>query len=174
MSPTPLSICRVGVARRSTDRAGSRAALGGGLLLGLLLASGGCSSKPKFQFDELDLVPAQEELMEFSLGKYTVPVPFAGKMAGERLSRRNGLQIDFELFALVNRNQKSRIADAWGRHEGKVRDRVIRVCRQASLEELTEPELATLKAHLMDAIHAQLGDKEVRQLLITQVDSEEL
>jgi len=136
--------------------------------------AGGCSSKSKFEFDELDLVPAHEELTEFSLGQYAIPIPIAGGRPGEKQTRSNRVQFDFKLFALVKRDQESRIADAWERHEGKIRDRVIRVCRNASLDELEEPELATLKAHLMDAVQAQLGDKEVRQLLITERDSQQL
>ena len=43
-----------------------------GLLLCLVC---GCSSKPAFEFDKLDLVPVEEGLTEFSLGKYTIPIP---------------------------------------------------------------------------------------------------
>ncbi len=139
----------------------------------LLLASAawtsGCSSKSQFQFDELDLVPAQEELTEFSLGKYAIPIPVAEVDSGESRDRRNLVQFDFELIAVVKRDQESRIADSWERHEGKIRDRVIRVCRNASLDDLEE-----LRAHLMDAVQAQLGDKEIRQLVIAEVKSKRL
>jgi flagellar basal body-associated protein FliL len=132
-------------------------------------AGGGCSSKSQFQFDELDLVPAQEELTEFSLGKYAIPIPVVEVGPAESHNRRNLVQFDFELIAVVKRDQESRIADSWERHEGKIRDRVIRVCRNASLDDLEE-----LKAHLMDAVQAQLGDKEIRQLVIAEVKSKPL
>ena len=53
----------------------------------------------------------------------------------------------------------------------EIRDHVIRVFRNASVDELQEPELDTLKARLMDALAAQIGEQEVRQLLITEVVS---
>jgi hypothetical protein len=133
------------------------------------VACGGCESKSRFQFDELDLVPAQEELSEFSLGKYAIPIPIAEPGDGEADHKRNAVEFGFELIAVVKREHESRIADSWQRHEGKIRDRVIRVCRNASLDDLEE-----LKAHLMDAVQAQLGDKEIRQLVIAEVNSHEI
>jgi hypothetical protein len=46
---------------------------------------------------------------------------------------------------------------------------VILVCRNATAEDLQEPELATLKSHLTDAVHAELGTQCIRKLLITDV-----
>jgi hypothetical protein len=139
------------------------------LLASLAWAACGCGSKSRFQFDELDLVPAQEELTEFSLGKYAIPIPVAEGIDGEAQSKRNAVEFGFELIAVVKREHESRIVDSWERHEGKIRDRVIRVCRNASLNDLEE-----LKAHLMDAVQAQLGDKEIRQLVIAEVNSQEI
>jgi hypothetical protein len=134
----------------------------------------GCSSPPAFEFDELDLVPTQEELAEFSLGEYRIPIPVIKYRADSQPSQRNGFQLEFELFALVSPHEKSQITEAWDRHQGKIRDRVIRICRNSSLDELQEPELATLKARLLDALAPQLGQKEVRQLLITEIVSQEI
>jgi hypothetical protein len=136
------------------------------------VAAIGCESEPTFEFDELDLVAAEEELEEFPLGEYTIPIP-AADQRDSRSAMRNRFQIDFDLFALVPPNKKWKVSEAWERHEGKVRDRVIRVCRNASLEVLHEPELGTLKAKLMDALGPHLGE-EVRQLLITEVVTHEI
>jgi hypothetical protein len=135
--------------------------------------AGGCGSHATFEFDALDLAPPQEELSEFMLGEYSIPIPIAVDRANQRASR-NRFQLDFELYALVRPESKSNIADDWARHEGKIRDRVIRVCRNASVDELQEPELSTLKARLMDALAAQIGEKDLRQLLITEVVSQAL
>jgi flagellar basal body-associated protein FliL len=141
---------------------------------GLLIAAVGCGSPPTFEFDTQDLSPTQEEMSEFSLGKYTIPIPIEERHADKAPQRANRFQLDFKLHALVSRQQETHLADAWEHHSGKVRDRVIRVCRNASVDELQEPELETLKAHLMDAVQAQLGDHGIRQLLITEVVSEPL
>jgi flagellar basal body-associated protein FliL len=136
-------------------------------LLAGLVAAAGCGTKSHFQFDELDLVPAQEELTEFSLGTYVVPIPVAEGIQADAAPKRNAVEFGFELIAVVKRDQKSRIADSWERHEGKIRDRVIRECRRSSLD-----DLETLKAHLMDAVQSQLGEREIRQLVIADVKSE--
>jgi flagellar basal body-associated protein FliL len=140
----------------------------------IVTVMGGCGSRPQFEFDDLDLVPTQEELAEFSLGEYRIPIPVIKYHADSQPSQRNGFQLEFELFALVSPNEKSQITEAWDRHHGKIRDRVIRICRNSSLDELQEPELATLKARLLDALAPQLGQKEVRQLLITEIVSQEI
>jgi hypothetical protein len=51
---------------------------------------------------------------------------------------------------------------------------VISICRSASVDDLQEPELATLKARLTDVLATQLGEKRLRQLLITDVVSRQL
>lgn len=142
----------------------------------VLLGLAGCGSHSTFEFDALDLAPPQEELTEFMLGKYSIPIPIPiveSEGAAEH-ERCNRFQLDFELFALVRPENRSDIADDWTRHEGKIRDDVIRVCRNASPDELQEPELSTLKARLMDALAAQIGEKDLRQLLITEVVSQKL
>ena len=136
--------------------------------------AGGFTSHSAFEFDALDLAPPQEELSEFPLGTYTIPIPMVVERASNEPEHHNRFQLDFQLYALISPEHKAQIADDWARHEGKIRDHVISVCRNASADALQEPELSTLKAQLMDALAAQIGEKEVRQLLITEVVSQEL
>jgi hypothetical protein len=136
--------------------------------------AGGCGKKPSFEYDMLDPVAAKEELSEFSLGEYSIPIPVVEEGHAGKLRHTNRFQLDFELFALVTPGKKSDIADNWSRHEGEIRDHVIRVCRNATVDELLEPELSALKAHLMDALVAQVGENGLRQLLITDVVSQRL
>jgi flagellar basal body-associated protein FliL len=137
-------------------------------------ALAGCSSKTSFKYDQLDVNSVEEELSEFSLGKYQIPIPVADERHDEAASRRNRFQFDFELYAVVSPKEESHIADVWDRHEGVIRDRVINICRSASVEELREPELATLKSRLTDVLALQLGEKRLRQLLIIDIVSQEL
>jgi len=143
------------------------------LVCAWLCLAGGCGSGPVFEFDELDLVAAEEELEEVSLGEYAIPIPATGKGTDGRAPKQNCLQMDFELFALVSPLEKSKISDAWERHEGMIRDHVIRVCRNSPVEVLHEPELGTLKAKLKDALGSHFGD-DVHQLLITDVVTHEI
>jgi len=140
----------------------------GGFLLGI---ASGCSSGPSYEFDALDLAPPQEELSEFNLGQYSIPIPVVAEAGSKQRLHRNRVQLNFELYALVRPEQESHLAAGWERHEGKIRDHVIRVCRNATVDELQEPELSTLKARLLDAVAAQIGKQDLRQLLITEVVS---
>ena len=140
----------------------------------LACAASGCKSKPPFQLDGIDVLPPVEELKEFSLGQYQIPIPIVDDRNQVKLTRRNRLQFDFTLYALVSPKEESQIEDAWERHEGQIRDQVINVCRSATLDELQEPEFATLKARLTDVLAAKFGEKPVRQLIFNAVVSQPL
>jgi hypothetical protein len=134
----------------------------------------GCHSTPPFQFDALDVAPVQEQLAEFSLGQYAIPVPVRAKEDGDISQRSNRVELEFALYALVSPSQVKHLADHWQRHQGKIRDRVIFVCRSASLAELSEPDMVTLKTRLTDAVRAQIGDREIRRLLVSEMRSQEI
>lgn len=133
----------------------------------------GCGSDPKFEFDRMDLLPVKENLSEFPLGQYKIPIPVTDSNT-DSARPRNRLQMDFQLYALVAPSEEAQLADAWKRHEGAIRNEVINVCRGASVRDLQEPELATLKARLANVLSARLGDKRLRQLLITDIACQEL
>jgi hypothetical protein len=137
----------------------------------LAICASGCGKGVSYQFDSLDLAPPQEELSEFDLGKYSIPIPVLEEGPAKKPIHRVRFQLDFQLHALIRPEQKSHIADNWERQEGQIRDHIIRVCRNASVEELQEPEMSTLKAKLIDALATQIGKDDVRQLLITEIVS---
>src|ERR1041385_2193595 len=98
------------------------------LALGVLAcAAGGCKSKAPFQLDGIDVLPPVEELKEFSLGQYQIPISIVDDRNQSKLTRHNSFQFDFKLYALVSPKEKSQIEDAWERHEGQIRDQVINV-----------------------------------------------
>ena len=148
-----------------------RKALAAGILV---TALGGCGARTAFEFDALDLTPAQDEMSEFALGHYAIPIPIAKSDGLSEGESRNRLVLTFDLFALVSPGDVPVLTDSWQRHEGNVRDCIIRVCRNASTEELQEPELSTLKSHLTDAVQDQIGSKSIHRLLISEVTSKEL
>src|SRR5947207_5356525 len=142
--------------------------------VGVLGCAVGCKSKSSFQLDGIDVLPPVEELKEFPLGKYQIPIPIVDDRNQTKLTRHNRFQFDFTLYALVSSKEKSQIEEAWGRYEGQIRDQVMNVCRSATLDELQEPEFATLKARLTDVLAAKLGEKPLRQLVINEVVSQQL
>ena len=135
---------------------------------------GGCGGRSTYEFDELDLTPAHDELSEFSLGHYAIPMPTVKSYGPGGNVTSNHVEFAFELHALVTRDYEAKLSALWERHRGNIRDRVIRVCRNATLEELREPEFAMLKARLTDAIQAELGRRSIRRLLLTDVAMREI
>jgi hypothetical protein len=67
----------------------------------LVVAASGCGPKEDFEFDKLDLTPAQDELIEFSLGKYVIPVPLLRSSGSDDGVKRNRVEFSFALHALV-------------------------------------------------------------------------
>jgi hypothetical protein len=141
----------------------------------LVCALIGCHSKSSFKFDLLDQLPPEEVLKEFPLGEYKIPISVVIEDRSQnKLTRRNRLQLDFKLFALVSPKEAPQIEEAWGHHEGQIRNDVMNTCRNASVDELQEPELTTLKARLTDVLTAKLGDKPLRALVINQIVTQQL
>lgn len=145
-----------------------------GVALLVVGAAAGCGSKPNFEFDRVGLIPIEENLSEFTLGEFKIPIPVSDERNPIHLVRHNRFQFDFQLHALVSPGDKAQLAEAWKRHEGMLRNQVISICRSASVRDFMEPDLATLKARLTNVLAARLGEKRVRQLLITDVVSQEL
>lgn len=144
------------------------------LAVAVFAACAGCGGHDEFTFDELDLTPAQDEFIEFPLGKYSVPIPLLHETTMDEGLKRNRVEFSFALYALVTADCKKQLANQWKRYEGKVRDRIILVCRNATAEELREPELATLKTHLTDAVHVELGSQCIRRLLVSDIITRKL
>jgi flagellar basal body-associated protein FliL len=140
----------------------------------ILFALSGCGSRTAFEFDALDSTPAQDEMAEVSLGHYAIPIPIAKQEEVVEGESRNRLVFAFDLFALVSPNEVAALNESRQRHEGNVRDCIIRICRNASVEELQEPDLSTLKSHLTDAVQEELGVKSIHRLLVSEVSSKEI
>ena len=96
-------------------------------LLGI--AIGGCKPRTAYEFDALDFTPAQDELSEFSLGHYDIPIPVA-KSDGDGESR-NRLEFTFDLYALVAPSYESEMHEVVGaarRKNPRLRDSRLPQC----------------------------------------------
>src|SRR6185295_5050107 len=97
--PSPKSIGRNWVLRPAYGYVGDRTMLGKYWRIALLLATGligcaanGCRSKSSLQYDRLDLHPPEDELKEFPLGEYKIPIPLVDDRAQNKLTRTNRFQ----------------------------------------------------------------------------------
>ena len=103
-----------------------------------------------------------------------MPVPIVLESATERFEPDNLIQIEFTLFAVVDPDRVSMVKRVRERNEGRIRNRVIRVCRNTPRDDLLEPELTTLKAHLLDDLQPLIGGPAVRRVGVRHVTLDEL
>ncbi|MEQ8846910.1 hypothetical protein [Botrimarina sp.] len=135
----------------------------------------GCEEEPADSvFAKIGRAPPREELVEVELGEFSVPVPVVLESAVGRFEPANLMEVQFRLFAVVEPAQRTRVERLAARNEGRIRDKVITVCRQTPRDDLAEAQWATLKAHLFDAVQPLLGGTVVRGLGVNQVMKEEL
>ncbi len=140
------------------------------LLVGLV----GCGSEPASPFARFERLPSVKQLVTVPLGFYLVPVPVG---RGESIDDRplhGQVQLEFELHAAVLPKHESWLAESYERHEGRLHDSVIQICRDTPVEDLLDPTLTTLKAHLTDTLQhyfpratierLHLNDPQVKQL----------
>lgn len=125
-------------------------------------------------FDEISRQPKRDEFVEVDLGSFVVPVPIVLESATERFEADNLMQIEFDLFAVVDPDYVDRLKHVSKRNQGRIRDRVIRVCRNTSRDALLESEWATLKAHILDAINPLLGGSGIKRLGASRIIKDEL
>ena len=136
-----------------------------------LVFGAGCTSSHDAYPEAGDEPPQQ--FVEYSLGTYVVPIPATvNEEVGP--ARRNVMQLEFILHAVVPAELEPQVQKVWQKHEGRFRDRVIELCRVTSLEDLQEPGLETLKSRLLDAARPVFGRDSIDRLVLTDVQYQTL
>ena len=111
-----------------------------------------------------------EQLVEVSLGAFRVPLaPNDAALRDVELPPRNGLLLRFELHALVPPKLEAAVLKRMDSHEVRVRNDVMNTCRSASLDELGEPSLTSLKLRLTKVVANHLGPSHVRRVVLSHV-----
>ncbi len=136
------------------------------LVIALLLLPGCGEKEGTNAFDEISRLPSQEKLVEIELGRFVVPVPLVLDSSTEQFELDNLLQLSFKLVVVVVPKHAANVESLMNRHAGQIRDKVIRVCRNTSRDDVLEAEWSTLKSHLLDAIQPLLGGTVVRRIII--------
>ncbi|MEM6331149.1 MAG: flagellar basal body-associated FliL family protein [Planctomycetota bacterium] len=144
---------------------------------GLLFVSGvtGCGSgEALHDYERFEQLQLRESLVETPLGRYSIPVPVIRLDEAGEMVRTNLIQIKFALHGLVKPGQEDDTARLFERNEGQLRDRVIRVCRNSSLEDLLDPQLSTLRSRILDAAQPLFESVVLKRVLVTDVFTEPL
>jgi hypothetical protein len=131
-----------------------------------LVSCVGCGHSHAAHGDQGD--ESSPQFVEFSLGTYVVPIPVT---LNEEIgpARRNVMQLEFVMHAIVPTSLGPQVEKVWQKHGGRFRDRVIELCRVTSLDDLQEPGLETLKSRLLDAARPTFGRSSIDRLVLTDV-----
>lgn len=140
-------------------------ALCGAILLAACAMSVGCGSKKTSPFERFERLPTIAELVTVDLGEYHIPVPVE-PTAESSPNSATQVQIEFRLHAAVLPKHEATMISNFQRLEGRLRDRVIHVCRHATAQELLDPELSTLKTELSDSLKPFIGNARIERLHI--------
>ena len=134
----------------------------------------GCGKSVQY-FDEMEMLPVKEELVEFPLGHHAVPVPSQVPHEGTEWTHGNAIYISFDLHAVIRPDHEKILTVEWERQEGNFRNDVIEACRRTTLGELTEePDLTTLKERLTEVATRRLGSNRIRRLVLSQISLQPL
>ncbi|MGL4512226.1 MAG: hypothetical protein ACRCT8_03990 [Lacipirellulaceae bacterium] len=146
--------------RQATPASGCAAAAA--VLCALVAGCG--EAKKELVFDEISRLPQREQLVELRLGRFSIPAPLPLGDAQRDTIDLHTVRLDFDLVAIVDPSDAKRVKALRKANQGRMRERVIQVCRGSTREELFEPEWTTLKAHLLDAVQPMLGGMAVKRL----------
>lgn len=145
-----------------------------GLRVVALLAMVGCGGDEVSVYRRFEALPFRESLVEMPLGEFAIPVPVVAADEAGGLVRTNLLQTKFELYCQVKPAAESEVRQLAQRNRGELRDRVIRVCRNSSLEDLLDPQLSTFRSRVLDAIQPLFGGVTLRGVLVPEMNTDPL
>jgi hypothetical protein len=148
----------------------NRVTLNLSVLTGLVVMSG-CSEPAASELSAMEPLQEKERLAEVEVGAFRIPLVAVDQRQGEEeyVPDRNALLLRFQLFVLVPPHHESDVAGRIHSHGARLREEVIRTCRKATLEELDEPELVTLKSELRKVLGRYFGPEHLRQVVVTNV-----
>ncbi len=142
----------------------------------LLLALAGCGSSSAIKLEdyleEIEFEVPLNSASEVPLGKYSIPIAARSNQESLDEQQATWVQLKFDLYAVVAPENESALLTAWERHQGLYYDGALKICRSASLDDVLDPRLASIKSHLTDLSRMIFGKKRIRQLLCTNIVTE--
>jgi hypothetical protein len=131
--------------------------------------------------DELEFDVPLESASYVTLGKYDIPIAATRRTEAEAARGAEPLpaeavmmRLQFELTAETAPPYEKKVAEAAERHRGALNDAVLTTVRTSTVEELSDPRLAAVKARLSEITRPMLGEDMVRQLVLNRVDAEQM
>jgi hypothetical protein len=130
--------------------------------------------------DELEFDVPLESASYVTLGEYDIPIAATRRSEveaarlGESTQEPVLMRLHFELTAETAPPYESKVEEAAERHRGALNDAVLTTVRTSTVEELSDPRLAAVKARLSEITRPMLGEDMVRQLVLNRVDAEQM
>lgn len=120
-----------------------------------LAMSVGCAAQPS-EVAEADLPESPPIEMEIGDFRFRMSDPTAGTTT----------KFNFTLFGLVPADQAEEAQTALAAREQRLRDRVLRTAREASVVELEDPDLKMFRKRMLLEINRELGEKYFQELYL--------
>ncbi len=162
--------------RGSPRRNGNEGPVGRVVPLLVFCAMVGCGSETEVKLEdyleEIEYVAPLNTTVEVPLGRYSIPIAARSNVATNHETRITWIRMKFYLYAVVANENESRVDMAWRNNQGLYHDGVLKICRGATLDEVTDRRLTAIKLRLTDLSRSLLGGKRIRQLLCTNILTE--
>jgi len=149
------------------------------VLMGLLLMACslfGCNDKIEVKLEdyleELEFEAPLNSTTEVPLGEYSIPISVPSSENVSHEMQFNWIRMKFQLYAVVANKNRSRVEAALQHNRGLYQDGVLKICRSATLDDITDPRLTAIILRLTDLTRSLLGQKDIRQLLFTDIITE--
>jgi hypothetical protein len=146
------------------------------ILLLIVCAVVGCSAerdvKLEDYLEEIEFVAPLNSTVEVPLGKYSIPIAARSNNDGSHETRIIWIRMKFHLYAVVENENEFKVEGVWQHSRGLYHDGVLKICRSATLDEVTDRRLTAIKLRLTDLSRSLLGGKRIRQLLCTNIITE--
>lgn len=141
-------------------------------LLGLTGCGGEEVAKLEDYLEELEFDTPLESVKEINVGRFRIPLAAEHHDASGRESKPMWVQFKFHMYVIVAEENEKSVMSSLERHRGMINDVVLSVCREASIDQLEDNRLATIKSNLLDTVRPLLGDEKVRQITLNRVSWE--
>ena len=146
-----------------------------GLLLGVCTMVG-CGAEADVELEdyleEIEFAAPLNSTVEVPLGKYSIPIAARSHDTANNETEITWIRMKFHLYAVVANENESKVDMAWQNNRGLYHDGVLKICRSATLDEVTDRRLTAIKLRLTDLSRSLLGGKRIRQLLCTNILTE--
>lgn len=140
--------------------------------------AGGCSDEdvPRLgdYLQDFELEGPREKGAYVSLGEFNVPVAVKFEETRNGKTKTAWVEVKFRLSAETSPEFESTVRSAAKAARGNLNDVILTAIRVSSLQELTDPRLAALKARMSDAARPILGKATFRQLVLSDLAIEKL